>query len=150
MKKEFIAIGILGLFILGYVLDYVAGPISIVIKSPLEFLDPTVLSRFPFTTVSIGIKTLALFSAIILIFSFAKKKFLLKSVLILFVAALFELYSIQQLATGMMIIPIQWTLTLSSTGLLLLIPAVIYFLIGIIHLLINKTLKSDSVSEDET
>lgn len=147
MKKEYIAVAIIGLFILGHVLDYAAGPVSIVLKSPFEFVNPDLLSRYPFTTVSIIIKTIALFSAILLVFSFFRKKLLSKGVLLLFIAAMFELYSIQQMATGMALIPIQWTLTLTATGILLLLPTVLFFLLGVFHAIINKTLKND---EEET
>jgi len=148
MKKEYIAVAILGLFILGYAFDSVAGPVGIVLKSPYDVVNPDLLSRYPFTMVSIVIKTIALFSSFLLFFSFFQKKLLLKGVLLFFIAAMFELYSIQQLATGMMLIPIQWTLTLTATGLLLFIPALLYLLLGFIYLLINKTLKIND--DDET
>jgi len=144
MKKVYVAIGILGLFILGYVLDYVAGPVAISINSPLLFLDQTILSRYPFTTVSIAIKTVALFLSLILLFSFIEKAYLVKGTVMLFIAALFELYSIQQLATGAMMIPIQWILTLTFTGVTLLIPTVVYFIIGIISSLYDKAVKPKS------
>lgn len=141
MKKEYVAVGILGLFILGYVLDYVAGPVGIVINSPLLFLDRAILSRYPFTTVSIAIKTIALFLTLILVFSLVEKAYMMKGAVMLFIAALFELYSIQQLATGAMMIPIQWILTLTFTGVTLLVPTIIYFIIGIISSLYRKAVK---------
>ncbi len=148
MKKEYIAVAVLGLFVLGYVLDSVAGPVNLVLKSPFEFVNADVLSRVPFTAVSIVIKTIALFSGILLIFSFLQKKLLLKGVIIFFIAALFELYTIQQLAGGLTLIPIQWTLTLAATGLLLVVPAIIFFILGLFYLIIDKTLKSGDDEED--
>lgn len=146
MKKEYIAVTILGLFILGYVFDYVAGPVAIVLKSPYDYVNPDLLSRYPFTTVSIIIKTIALFSSILLIFTFFKKKLLIKGAFIFFIAAMFELYSIQQLATGGTLIPIQWTMTLTWTGLLLIPVAFVLSIIGLILLIIDKTLKNEDNS----
>lgn len=143
MKKEFIAVGIIGLFILGHVLDYAAGPVSIVIKSPFEFTSPDIVSRFPFTAVSIVIKTVALFSTFLLLFSFIQKKLFVKGLVLIFIAGLFELYAIQQLATGMMMVPIQWILALASTGLTLLVPAIIFLILGTISMVLEKTIQRD-------
>ncbi|KKP67906.1 MAG: hypothetical protein UR68_C0020G0016 [Candidatus Roizmanbacteria bacterium GW2011_GWA2_35_19] len=147
MKKEYVAVGILGLFLLGYVFDYVSGSINIVLKSPFDYVNPDLLSRYPFTTVSIIIKTLALFSTILLVLSFFKKKLVVKGLVILFIAAMFVLYSIQQLATGLTLIPIEWTMTLTWTGLLLVAPALIYIIVGIIYLAIDKAFKTTSQDE---
>jgi len=147
MKKEYFAIGIIGLFVLGHVLDYAAGPLSIVIKSPFEFTQPEIISRFPFTAVSILIKTIALFSTHLLLFSFVEKKYLAKGLVLLFIAGLFELYAIQQLATGMTMIPIQWTLALTVTGLLLLIPALIFLVLGLISIVLSKSLQNSEKDE---
>ena len=95
MKKEYLAAIILGLFLLAYIFDTIAGPVSFVLKSPFEFLQGDLLSRYPFTTVSIVIKTIALFSSILLVFSMFEKKQLTKGLVMFFIAAMFELYSIQ-------------------------------------------------------
>lgn len=147
MKKEYIAAAVVFLFILSYVFDSIAGPVSILLKSPFEYLSGDLLSRYPFTTVSIVIKTIALFATILLVFSFFKKKLLLKGLILFFIAAMFELYTIQQLATGSNLIPIQWTITLTATGLLLIIPTVVYILLGVFYLVIDKTFKGDEDSE---
>lgn len=139
MKKEYLAVAVLGLFILAYVLDYVAGPISLTLTSPLQFLDETILAKYPFTATSVIIRTLGLFSTILLIFSFAQKRWFIKAALMLFLIALLELYAIQQLATGMAIVPIQWTLSFALTGVSLLIPTVVYVLLGIVALVLPKT-----------
>ncbi len=139
MKKEFIATGILGLVIFGYVLDFVAGPVRLGISSPFAFFSPTVLAQFPFTAVSIAIKTASLCGLILLAFSFVSQKFLTKSAVLVCVAALLILYSIQQIASGaMLLLPIQWLLAFTATGIVLILPTILFFLIGIFHTAYNK------------
>ena len=149
MKKEYLAAIILGLFLLAYIFDTIAGPVSFVLKSPFEFLQGDLLSRYPFTAVSITIKTIALFSSIILVFSMFEKKQLGKGLVMFFIAAMFELYSIQQLATGSNLIPVVWTMTLTATGLLLIIPSLIYIVLGLVFLVIDKTIKPVSDNDIE-
>ncbi|KKQ25049.1 MAG: hypothetical protein US40_C0004G0087 [Candidatus Roizmanbacteria bacterium GW2011_GWC2_37_13] len=149
MKKEYLAAIILGLFLLAYIFDTIAGPVSFVLKSPFEFLQGDLLSRYPFTTVSIVIKTIALFSSILLVFSMFEKKQLTKGLVMFFIAAMFELYSIQQLATGSNLIPVVWTMTLTATGLLLIIPSLIYIVLGLVFLVIDKTIKPVSDNDIE-
>ena len=138
MKKEHIAVVILGLFIFGYVLDFVAGPIHLSLDSPFTFLTSAILSQYPFTAVSVVIKTFALSLSFLLIFSFIEKKFFTKGTVLFCAAALLELYSIQQLGSGILIVPIQWILTFSATGLLLLVPTSVFVCLGIFHLLMGK------------
>lgn len=138
MKKEFVALGILGLFIFGYVLDYLAGPLSLVIKSPFAFFTTEMLTKYPFTAVSIFIKTLALALSTLLVFSFFEKKLLTKSLILFILAALLELYSIQALASGTMLIQLQWILALTASGLVLLGLAVLFLVLGIVALIIEK------------
>ncbi|MBI5126897.1 hypothetical protein HZA76_00360 [Candidatus Roizmanbacteria bacterium] len=148
MKKEYSAVAILGLFILAYVFDSVAGPVTILLKSPFDYVNPDLLSRYPFTTVSIMIRTVALFSSVLLIFSFFQKKLLTKGLIIFFIAAMFVLYAIQELATGLEFIPIQWTMALTWTGLLLVIPSFIFIFLGLIYVAIDRTLKPAGEDED--
>ncbi len=141
MKKEYTAVAILIMFILAYVFDSIAGPVNILLKSPFDYVNPDLLSRYPFTTVSIVIRTIALFSSILLVFSFFSKKTLQKGLTMLFIAAMFVLYAIQELASGIELIPIQWTMALTWTGLLLVIPSIIMIILGLIFTAIDKTLK---------
>lgn len=149
MKKEYIAASILGLFILAYVFDSIAGPVGIALQSPFDYVNPNLLSRYPFTTVSIIIRTIALFSSILLLFSFFKKKLLTKGLIMFFIAAMFVLYSIQQLATGLEFIPIQWTMALTWSGLFLIIPSIIFIILGLIFTAIDKTLKPKNEEKEE-
>lgn len=131
MKKEYIGVTILALFLLSYVLDYLAGPFTLTVTNPFLFLQQH-LSVYPFTAAGIGIKTVGLFLTITLITLFIEKKYFVRSLVVFFTAALFEFYAIQQLATGQQLIPIQWTLSLAYTGIALLILTVVYIIIGIV------------------
>lgn len=53
MKKEYIITAVIAMFILSYVLDWVAGPIDISIQNPFRFLELSVISTYPFTTLSV-------------------------------------------------------------------------------------------------
>lgn len=131
MKKEYIGVTICALFLLSYVLDYLAGPFTLTVTNPFLFIQQH-LSVYPFTAAGIGIKTLGLLLSMILITLFIEKKYFVRALVVFFTATLFEFYAIQQLATGQQLIPIQWTLALSYTGVLLLLLTIIYIIIGIV------------------
>ncbi len=132
MKKEYVGITIVALFILSYVLDYLAGPVVIPVNNPFLFLKEPYISMYPFTAVSIIIKTIVAFLTVTLILSFIQGKYFTKAAIVLFVASLFELYSIQQMATGQRLIPVEWILSFAYSGLTLIIMVAVYILIGII------------------
>ena len=133
MKKEYLLITVAGLFLASYVLNYFAGPVVISVKNPLQFLTTASLSKYPFTAVEIGLRTLALFLSLILVFSLMEKNYFLKAIISLIVGTLEILYAIQQIATLSRLTPIQWTLSFAYAGLTLL-PAIVYYLIrGVIE-----------------
>lgn len=144
MKKEYIFLIIVVLFLISYVLDRVAGPVYIVLRSPFEYINPELLSRYPFTTVAIIIKTIALFSSILFVFSLFEKKFFTKAIVLAFLLTLFELYSIQQIANNINLIPIQWLITISWTGILLIPVVLIFLILGIAFFIIDKTFKKNN------
>lgn len=131
MKKEYLGVTICALFLLSYVLDYLAGPFSVTITNPFIFLDQQ-MATYPFTTAAIAIKTLGLLLSMIFILSFVEKKYFVKAIVSFFIAALFEFYAIQQLATGQQLIPVQWTLSLAYAGVTLIILTITYIIIGIV------------------
>jgi hypothetical protein len=131
MKKEYFAFLVVGLFIFGYVLDLISGPISLAIENPFAFLSAPVLSIYPLTAVSIGAKVLSIVITTILILSLINKQYVLKSIVSFVLAAILVLYSIQQFATGQAITPIQWTISFAFAGIGLLLPSVLYLLIGL-------------------
>jgi hypothetical protein len=132
MKKEYFAITVAGLIIFGYALDSISGPVSLAITNPFLFLDSDILSTYPLTAVSIGVKTLAIIIAGPLILSLISKKYILKSIILFVASAILVLYAIQQLATGLRITPIQWTLSFAFSSIGLLIPCIFYLLLGLL------------------
>ncbi len=131
MKKEYVGVTIAALFLLSYVLDYLAGPFTITVTNPFLFIQQH-LSTYPFTAAGIGIKTLGLLLSIALLVSFIEKKYFVQALVVFFTAALFEFYAIQQLATGQQLIPTQWTLALAYTGVALLFLTIVYLILGIV------------------
>jgi hypothetical protein len=132
MKKEIALVAAVILFGLAYGLDYIAGPVSIRVKDPVEFFSNPVISKYPLTAVAVSIRSIAILTSLVLILSLIEKKYLLKVFISLFIGGIFELYAIQQIATGGRTTPIQWTLAFSYAGFLLL-PAIIFYIIkGII------------------
>jgi hypothetical protein len=131
MKKEYFIFLVIGLFAFGYVLDLISGPIPLAVENPFAFLNASVLSVYPLTAVSIGTKILSIIIATVLILSMIGKRYVLKSIISFVLAAILALYSIQQFATGLVITPIQWTISFAFAGIGLLIPSVLYLLIGL-------------------
>ncbi len=141
MKKEYLLITVVGFFLASYVLNYFAGPVVISVKNPLQFLTTASLSKYPFTAVEIGLRTLALFLSLIFVLSLIEKNYFLKAIISLIVGALEILYAIQQMATLSRLTPIQWTLSFAYAGLTLL-PAIVYYLIrGVIEGIFTKLTK---------
>lgn len=149
MKKEYLFIFAISLLILAYVIDSISGPVNIVLKNPYQFLSQTFMARFPLTTVGIIARSLGVFLGILLILSLINKMYWLKAITIFFLAVIFNLFAIQQIATNTRTISIQWILSLAYTGLALLLPALIYLIRGFIPTSSDKT-PYESISENET
>jgi hypothetical protein len=148
MKKEYLLVLIIGLFLLAYLLEAVVDPLPINLASPYQYLNPQYLSRYPFTTAIIVIRSLAVFLTPLLTFSFFRKAFIAKGVILLVLAVLMQLYALQDVATGSELVTLEWALSLAVGGALLLIPAVIYFLSGTFssfHQKLVKTVQSESL-----
>lgn len=128
MKKEYFFLVVVGFFLASYVLNFLAGPVSLILKSPFQFLTAANLAKYPLTAVEIALKTITFALFLVLILSLMEKNYLLKAVIVLIVGALGILYAIQQIATSARVTPIQWTLALGYAGFLLL-PAIAYYLI---------------------
>lgn len=146
MEKKYLIFTVAGLVIFGYVLDYVSGPIYLTLENPFAFLQKESISMYPLTAVSIAAKTLAIVIVVPLTLSFINKKYVIKSITLFVLAALCELYAIQQLATGQMTTPIQWTLAIAYAGIGLLIPSIFYLLL--VPLKKGKKLMGDDSDED--
>ncbi len=144
MKKEYFVILAVAFFILSYVLDLLGGSVSLPLKNPFELLTQQMLSTYPFTVVSIAFKTSAIFISVLILLTFFDKKYLAKGAFLVFLAAMMELYSIQQLATGSINLPVVWSVAVSHSGIILLAPGVIYLIIGFIKIIHhNIALSSD-------
>lgn len=135
LQKEYTLILIIGLFILAYVLDAVVNPLDVTIPSPYHYLQPSVMSRYPFSTASLFIKSIALFLTPVLLLSFIQKQYVGKAIFTLVIAGLLQLFAIQDIVTRSEVVPLEWSLSMAVTGLGLLALTVIYFIIGIIDAL---------------
>jgi len=152
MKKEYTLIFILGLFLLAYVLDAAVDPLSLRLATPYQFFQPQYVTQYPFTTASIIIKALGLFIAPLWLFSFMEKQFALKGVLLLVLAALMQLYALQDVVTKAEVVPIEWSLSISLAGVTLLTPMVLYIIRGIfasMHGLLTESQQEEPQEEKE-
>lgn len=131
MKQEFFLILIAGLLILAYVLDAVVNPLYLKLVTPYHYFDPQILSKYTFTTTSIVIKSVALMIASIWFLSFLSFNKLIKGAILLVLSGLMQLYALQEVATNARVVPLEWTLSLTLTGVALLIPAVLYIIMGV-------------------
>lgn len=149
MKIEYFFTGALALVIFGYVLDFLSGPIVLDLASPFAFLNPEMLAKYPFTAVSVGVKTLAIFIATVLaVTSLGGNNYPMQGATVLILAALMELYAIQQIATKSSILSIQWNLSLAFAGASLIIPAVIFVLTALIKS-VHRNLTADPYDSEE-
>ncbi len=130
MKQEYIVILIIGFLILSYVLDAVVNPLQLNLTSPYHFFDPELLAKYPFTTFSIFLKATAAFMTPILILSYLGLNKLINGSILIVLSGLMQLYALQDVVSGSQIIPLEWSLALALAGVILLIPAIIYLIIG--------------------
>jgi hypothetical protein len=131
MKQEYILIIIIGLLIFAYVLDAVVNPLQLRLATPYHFFDPDILAKYTFTTTSIIIKSVALIMAPLWFLSFLSLNKLTKGAILLVLAALMQLYALQDVASNSKVIPLEWSISLALTGAVLLIPSILYIIIGL-------------------
>ena len=148
MKIEYFLVTAIAFFVLAYVLDYFAGPISFVLTTPLAFLSRIYLNSYPLTAFAVAIRALGIFISLPLLFSVIEKQYFVKAFTIFVVAVLAELYAVQQIATGMRTTSIQWTLSISYAGIFL-VSAIIYYLIAGIIYGVKEKFKDDDDDNDE-
>jgi len=132
MKKEQFLVTAAVFFLVSYLIDRLAGPVSIVVKNPFIFVSQSIFLKYPFTSLAISLKFLGLAITIILFLSFIEKAYFTKACVTFFLALFAELYAIQQTATRGTTTSILWTLAFAYTGILLIIPTVYYFLKGLL------------------
>lgn len=131
MKNEYILFFAVGLFILAYVLDAIVNPLKLQLATPYHYFDTSILTKYTFTTTSIVIKSIALIMASLWFLSFLSLNKLIKGTILLVISGLMQLYALQDVATNSQIVPLEWSLSFTLTGVILLIPAVFYILIGL-------------------
>lgn len=153
MKKELVFIITICLFLFSYVLDYFAGALRLNITNPIQFLNQKYLMLYPMTFVSLVSRAIALTASVTLLLSLIDKKYITKIIISLFLGFIAEVYAFQQLATGVRFTSVIWTLSISYAGILLLIPIVVYAILGITNFLIpsqkaNLHLKKDTNNEN--
>lgn len=133
MKKEYILVFVIGLFILAYVLDAVVNPLRLSLVTPYHYFTTAIFKQYAFTTTSIVIKSIALLLAILLLILSMGISRLVKSGILLGLSGLMQLYALQDVVTNAQVLPLEWSLSFTLTGVLLLVPAIIYFPLGIIE-----------------
>ena len=138
MKKEVVFVIAAALFLFAYILDYFAGPINLIVKSPLFFLDLKYFNLYPMTFVAVAVRTTALVISVSLVLSLIEKQYFQKIIISLFLAFVSEIYAFQQLATGAKITPVLWTLAISYAGAGLIIPIIFYIFARITQFLIPQ------------
>ena len=134
MKKEYPFIFAVCLILLAYAIDFISGPISLSLKNPYHFFDPILLAKYPLTTLGIFVRSIGLFILVWLLFSFIKGLHFKKTISLIVIIVLANLYSIQQVATGQKITTLQWNLSIAYASTLLIIPTIIYLFKGLISL----------------
>ncbi len=134
MKQEYWLGLAVGLFIFAFVIDSIVSPLQAgVLPTPYHFLNPEIFAVFPLTTASIIIKSVAILITPVLLLSFAGWAKLVKGITIFIVSGVLQLYALQDIATGTRSIPPEWAISFALGGLMLLIPALIYLIIGAIQ-----------------
>lgn len=121
-----------GMVILAYVLDAVVNPLALRLSTPYHYFTPSIISQYPFTTVSIALKALAVVILPLITFSSLGLKKMAQAASLLVLSALLQLYALQDIATRAFVVPLEWSLAFTLAGVLLLVPTLLYFLIGLV------------------
>ncbi len=133
IPKEHIFIIIIGLFILSYILEAVVNPLTVKLSTPYAFLTASYLTQYPFTTATIFIRALSFFLIPTFLLSFLDRLHFLKVGVLLIIAGLAQLYSLQEITSGTTLVPLEWSLSLSVAGMALALPIITNLIAGIYH-----------------
>lgn len=118
--------------ILAYVLDAVVNPLSLRLATPYHYFTPTIISQYPFTTVSIVLKALAvIILPLITLASLGVRKMAAAGILLV-ISGLLQLYALQDVASRSYVVPLEWSLAFTLAGVFLLLPTLLYFLAGLV------------------
>lgn len=138
MKKEYVFILAFALIVLAYAIDSISGRIALTVKNPYQFLTSPLMSQYPLTSLGIFSRTIGLFLLVWLLLSFISGLYVQKAITLFIVFVLSNLYAIQQLATGMRITTVQWTISIAYASTLLLIPLVYYLIKSTTAVVVKK------------
>lgn len=128
MKKEYLAILVVGILILTYVMDAVVLPLPQTFTTPYHFFIPENFSTYPLTTTSIILKAVAVIMGLLVTLSSLGIKKLATAITILIVSGLLQLYALQDVVSKSYLVPLEWSLSFTLAGLALLIPMILYFM----------------------
>jgi hypothetical protein len=148
IAKEYSLLIIIGLFIFAYLLDLAVEPLVLKLVSPYRYFQPQTFQQYPFSTVSIFIKAIAiLFSPLWLLsfFDIASSSFFKPSILLV-LSALLQLYAIQEVASRTGVVSLEWALSFTLAGLFLIFPTILLFIRSIVVSL-HRNLTSASMQE---
>lgn len=138
MKKEHLLIVVVGLLLLTYLLDAVVNPLSLPLASPYQFFTTKNLSTYAFSSISIALKAISVLLLPLIVLSFFGANATAKGITLLVLSALLQLYAVQDIATGSFVVPLEWSLGFTLGGLILLLPALIFLLTGILKSMHQK------------
>ena len=147
MKQEHWLIVVVGLIIFTFVLDSILPTLSIYIPTPYHYLTPEIFITYPLTSVSVFLKAAAIFITPILLLSFAGWSKLSKGIVIFVISSVLQLYALQDIVTRTGSVPLEWSIPFTVAGLALLIPALIYIIIGVIQRT-NQAMGGDEANAD--
>jgi hypothetical protein len=136
MKKEVVLVITACLFLLSYVLDFLAGNVGLSITHPVQLTNFTFFAPYPMTSFAIAVRSIALMLSATLLLSIIDYQYFKKTAISLFLGFLAFIYGYQQLINGGNFTPLLWTIAITYAGVLMLLPSIVYLLLGIYYLLI--------------
>ena len=117
----------IGFFILGYILDAVANPLTLALPTPYHFFTSANISTYPFTTTSIVLKALGVVMGVLIVLASLGLKRFIKGAILLVLSGLLQLYALQDVASRAAVVPLEWALGFTLAGLLMFLPILIFF-----------------------
>jgi hypothetical protein len=132
IPKEYVLVIIAGLFLLSYLMEAIVDPLPTTFTTPYEFFNPEIMNKYAFATTAILIRGISFLMTPIWLLSFFKMHPGAKGGIYLVLGSLMQLYSLQVVATNTQTIPYEWAISLTFAGALLLIPAIINIIKGLL------------------
>jgi len=131
IPKEKVFILIISLFFLSYLLETIVKPLKVQLPSPYAFLSPTYFFQYPFTAALVVIRGISLFLIVPFLLSFINGRYFVKVILLLVIGVLAQLLSIQEILSDTTLVPLEWALSISIAGGLLVFPIITTTLKGL-------------------